>query len=185
MPGKRYFVCCYPKQAGDRKKEEKKTRNEKVLCLRQHFSGGIFGARCPIMFYKDDGEFWEGLKNGWNSSWSVVHFILTSNIPNVLNFLKEDFFLLQFINASKCGCMGVWQTIPNFPSGKYSLTLTVLVLHLIFVWESSAHSAFLPLNSLSPDELMDSHGFDCCLRPSFYTRHYHFNYSLVPYLNWG
>lgn len=39
------------------KREENKTREEKVLCLSQCFSVGTFGVRWSILFYKYNAEF--------------------------------------------------------------------------------------------------------------------------------
>lgn len=105
---KEVFYLLLLKEVGNTRRKRKE---RKALCHGQCFLGGscqhaVTGRgvnRFPNILKGSDRD----LKKGWplmNCTFWIVHFVSTSKIPNVLTFLKEVFFLVQFINVSKCGC---------------------------------------------------------------------------------
>lgn len=99
----------------------------------------------------------------WLGILLTVHLIPTSKIPNVLNFLKEGFFLLQFINVSKCGCMAnhskftLREIFFSFDCSGSPFDFCMIIL-------SSLHSSVF---KVSLGDVIYFHGFDSCWWPSF------------------
>lgn len=125
-------MCCYQREVRDRKKRERKNKERQNSLSESVFPSRNVWGKVVSRILHIQWRILIGIKNELESSRLIIPFIPTSKIPNALNFFERGFLPVTVYN-----CLKVWvvrQTIPNLPSEKYSLMLTILVLHLFFVW---------------------------------------------------